>query len=59
MSKFIVCKDNITANALKQMGFQAIPNGTDRFVFINNSNIKLNFDLIDKSKIYFSDILHI
>lgn len=57
MSKFIMTKDNEIAKKLKLMGFIQVPSNNNLIVFMNNNNIKLNFNDIDKSKICYSNIL--
>lgn len=59
MDKFIVTNDHETANKLRLMGFVQIPSSGNLIIFANNNNIKLNFDNIDKTKICYSNILHI
>jgi len=57
--KFILVQDKNAAMALTKMGFKSIPSGDNTFVFINDGEIKVNFDLIDKSKIYYSNKINI
>lgn len=58
-NKFIITNDTTTANKLKMMGFVQVPSSDSFIVFVNNDSIKLNFDDIDKSKICYSNMLHI
>lgn len=59
MNKFIITNDNETADKLRLMGFIQIPSNDNNFIFMNNNTIKINFNNIDKTKICFSNILHI
>lgn len=59
MNKFIITNDNKIADKLRLMGFIQIPSNDTNFIFMNNNTIKINFNNIDKTKICFSNILHI
>lgn len=52
---FILVQDVETAKLLKSMGLKSIPSNNNVFIFINNDEIKVNFDLVDKSKICYSN----
>lgn len=52
---FILVQDAETAKLLKSMGLKSIPSNNNVFIFINNDEIKVNFDLVDKSKICYSN----
>lgn len=52
---FILVQDVETAKLLKSMGLKLIPSNNNVFIFINNDEIKVNFDLVDKSKICYSN----
>lgn len=52
---FILVQDVETAKLLKSMGFKPIPSNNNVFIFINNDKIKVNFNLVDKSKICYSN----
>lgn len=57
--KFILVQDRDTANLLTKMGLKSIPSVDNTFVFINDDNKKVNFSMIDKSKICYSNKINI
>lgn len=57
--KFILVQDKDAAATLTKMGFKSMPSVDNTFIFINDGKIKVNFDLIDKSKIYYSNKINI
>lgn len=57
--KFILVQDIETAKLLKSMGLKSIPSNNNTLVFVNDDKVKINFNLIDKSKICYSNKLSI
>ena len=57
MKKFIITKDESTANKLLSCGFKLVSNMTGTWTFINIAPTNFNFAEIDKSKYSYSDIL--
>ncbi len=55
MNKFILCKDEQTANELTNRGCILLQKNDDNFVFVNN--LKLNFEDMSK-KIIFTNRLN-
>ena len=56
---FILVQDVETAKLLKSMGLKSIPSNNNTLVFVNDDKVKINFNLIDKSKICYSNKLSI
>lgn len=57
MNNFIITTDEDTANKLELMGFNKIPNNSIFIVFANTNGAIINFDIIDKTKICYSNTL--
>lgn len=57
MKKFIITKDEPTANQLVANGFQLVSQTNDVYVFVNVVPSHFNFSAIDKSKLAYSNIL--
>lgn len=55
--KFIITKDESTANKLLTCGFKLVSNVADVWTFMNVAPKNFNFAEIDKSKYSYSDIL--
>ena len=54
--KFIITKDEMTANQLIDCGFRLVSNSTGVWTFQNEASHKLNFD---QNKIVYTNILSI
>ena len=57
MKKFILTKDENTANQFLASGFQLVNKTSDLWIFMNSAPQHFNFDEIDKSKFCYSNIL--
>ena len=55
--KFIITKDESTANKLLTCGFQLVSNNSGVWTFMNIAPSNFSFAEIDKSKYSYSDIL--
>lgn len=56
--KFIITKDKDVAEALQCLGYIFVNRDAENYIYVNNS--KLNFEKhnIDKSKVFFTNIIH-
>lgn len=59
MKKFIITRDNGTADRLSAMGLKLASHNNDEYIFVNDDTKIINFSEIDNSKLYFSNIYHI
>ena len=57
MKKFIITKDESTANKLLTCGFQLVNNTSGAWVFLNIAPTNFSFAEIDKKAYSFTDIL--
>lgn len=59
MSKknFIITQDKTVSTYLLTHGFYMVSNINNTYTFINDDKVKLNFEEIDNTKIYFTNIL--
>ena len=57
MKKFIITKDESTANQLLACGFKLVSNVANVWTFMNNTPVNFNFNEIDKSKYSYSNTL--
>lgn len=57
MKKFILTKDENTANQFLASGFQLVSKTSDLWIFMNSMPQHFNFEEIDKSKFCYSNIL--
>ena len=59
MSKknFIITQDKTVSTYLLAHGFYMVSNINNIYTFINDEKVKLNFEEIDNTKIYFTNIL--
>lgn len=57
--KFIVAIDKVTADKLKAMGFKLANQIGSLYTFLNEEGKTINFDEIEKGKIYFTEMLGI
>ena len=55
--KFIIVQDEATANKLVASGFQLISKVNNTYTFMNQVPQHFNFDVIDKKKIVYDNIL--
>lgn len=58
-TNFIKTKDSYTAEKLKAQGLKLISYSYDMYVFVNDSKVKVNFESIDPTKVYYTNVLHI
>ena len=56
---FIITKDEITANQLINSGLRLISKTAGIWIFQNEVSHKLNFEILDKNKIVYTNILSI
>ena len=57
--KFIIVKDKITADTLKNSGFQLVNENNGIYVFMNVIPQHFNFSNVDAKKLAYTDILSI
>ena len=57
MKKFIITKDETTANKLMACGFQLVSNVSGVWTFLNMGPKHFRFDEIDKGQYSYSDTL--
>ena len=57
MKKFIITKDEVTANKLIACGFQLVNNVSGVWTFMNNAPSNFNFAEIDKATYSYTNIL--
>lgn len=57
MKKFIITKDESTANKLIACGFQLVSNVSDVWTFVNSAPKNFSFAEIDKKAYSYTDIL--
>ena len=57
--KFIVTQDESVSNVLLAHGFRLVSHIGNTYTFVNETSEKFNFSSIDKTKIHFTNILHI
>lgn len=57
MKKFIITKDENTANQFIAFGLQLVSKTSDLWIFMNSTPQHFNFEEIDKSKFCYSNIL--
>lgn len=57
MKKFIITKDETTANKLITCGFQLVSNVSGVWTFMNACPANFNFDEVDKKTYSYTDIL--
>ena len=55
--KFIITKDEKTANQFIAFGFQLVSKTADLWIFMNSVPKHFNFDEVDKGKFCYSNIL--
>lgn len=55
--KFIITQDKTVSTYLLAHGFCMVSNINNTYTFINDEKVKLNFEEIDNTKIYFTDKL--
>lgn len=55
--KFIKTADKETADKLRTCGFQLISQIGDMYTFLNNAPKHFNFDIIDKKKVIYDNML--
>lgn len=54
---FIITQDKTVSTYLLANGFYMVSNINNTYTFINDEKVKLNFEEIDNTKIYFTNIL--
>lgn len=59
MKNFIKTTDKETAETLSACGFQLVSQTGDIYTFLNQSPNNFNFDIVDKTKIVYDNILSI
>ena len=57
MKKFIITKNEHTANQFITSGFQLVSKSADLWIFVNSVPKNFNFDEINKSTFSYSNIL--
>lgn len=57
MKNFIKTTDRETAEKLSACGFQLVSQTGDIYTFLNQSPSNFNFDIVDKKKIVYDNIL--
>lgn len=57
--KFIVTQDKSVSNLLIAHGFHLLSNISGTYTFVNETPEKFNFDSVDTTKLFFTNILHI
>lgn len=57
MKKFIITKDEKTANQFIAFGLQLVSKTSDLWIFMNSIPQHFNFEEVDKSKFCYSNIL--
>lgn len=57
--KFIITQDESVSNVLLAHGFHLVSHISGVYTFLNEIPANFNFSNIDKSKIHYTNILHI
>lgn len=57
--KFIITQDKSVSNQLIAHGFHLLSNISGTYTFVNEIPEKFNFDSVDTTKLFFTNILHI
>lgn len=53
--KFIITKDEHVADSLEMQGFELINFSNGVYTYLNDKNIKMNFNKLEKGKYSFTD----